>query len=106
MGNFRIFSSAHTHLGVNYICVTGVLNKNRLRKCTITRDKQLKEKEKGNVATLNSAHQAEKQFDFDSGWLEQVSISPLCPCLDLGPFMSDLYDLFLIFIFILFRLIL
>ena len=24
-----------------------------------------------NVATLNSAHQAKKQYNFDTGWLEQ-----------------------------------
>ena len=26
---------------------------------------------KSNVATLNSAHQAKKQCNFDSGWLER-----------------------------------
>ena len=35
-----------THLGVNNIRATGVLNKNRLRKCTITEDKQLQKKER------------------------------------------------------------
>ena len=40
------FTSFHllTHLGVNNIRVTGVLNKNRLRKCTSTGDKELKKK--------------------------------------------------------------
>ena len=36
-----------THLGVNNIPATGVLNKNRLRKCTIIGDKQLQKKERG-----------------------------------------------------------
>ena len=45
-----------------------MLNKSRLRKCTIVGDKQL---QKRNVATLNSAYQAKKQCNFDSGWLEQ-----------------------------------
>ena len=40
---FRLF----THLGVNNIWATGVLNKNRLRKCTIVGDKQLQKKECG-----------------------------------------------------------
>ena len=53
-----------THLGVNKIRTTGVLNKNRLHKCTIIGDKQL---QKRNVATLNSAQQAKKQCNFDSG---------------------------------------
>ena len=35
-----------THLGVNNIRATRVLNKNRLHKCTITRDKQLQKKER------------------------------------------------------------
>ena len=56
------------HLGVNKIWATDVLNKSRLRKCTIVGDKQL---QKRNVATLNSAYQAKKQCNFDSGWLEQ-----------------------------------
>ena len=45
MGN--CFTSFHllTHLGVNNIGATGALKKNRLRKCTIIRDKQLQKKE-------------------------------------------------------------
>ena len=63
-----------THLGVNNIRTVRVLNKNRLRKCTIIGDKQQqkkKKKKKMNVATLSSAHQAKKQCNFDSGWLER-----------------------------------
>ena len=36
-----------THLVVNNIRATRVLNKNRLRKCTIIRDKQLPKKNRG-----------------------------------------------------------
>ena len=63
--SFRLF----THLGVNNICAIGVLNKNRLHKCTIG-DKQL---QKRNVATLNSAHQAKKVEQFWQ-WLEQQQV--------------------------------
>ena len=58
-----------THLWVNDILAAPVINKNRLRKCTLIRDKQLQKKR--NVATLNSAHQAKKQCNFNSGWLER-----------------------------------
>ena len=54
--SFRLF----THLGVNNVRATRVLNKNSLRKCTIIADKQLQKKKKKNVATLNSAYQAKK----------------------------------------------
>ena len=54
--SFRLF----THLGVNNVRATRVLNKNRLRKCTIIAGKQLQKKKKNNVATLNSAYQAKK----------------------------------------------
>ena len=47
-----------THLGVNNIRATGVLSKNRLRKCTIMGDKQPQKKR--NVTTLNSGHQAKE----------------------------------------------
>ena len=46
-----------THLGVNNIQATRVLDKNRLCKETILGDKQPQR----NVAILNSAHQAKKQ---------------------------------------------
>ena len=59
-----------THLGVNNVRATVVLNKNRLSKCTMIGDNQLQDR---NVATLNSAHQAKKavQCNFDSGWIER-----------------------------------
>ena len=50
-----------THVGFNDIRTTGALNKKRLRKCTITRDKPLQKK---NVTTLNNTHQAKKQLKF------------------------------------------
>ena len=62
MDNYFTSFSLLTHVGVNNIRETGVLNKKRLRKCTITGDKQLQKK---NVATLNSAHQAKKQCNFE-----------------------------------------
>ena len=46
-----------TYVGFNNIRATGMFSKNRLRKCTITGDKQ---QQKKNVVTLNSAHQAKK----------------------------------------------
>ena len=62
--SFRLF----TLLGVNNIRATRVLNKNRLWKCPIIGNKQLQKK---NAATLNSAHQGKKHYNFDSGWLER-----------------------------------
>ena len=58
-----------TQLGVNNIRATRVFNKNKLSKCTIIEDKQLLKKERGQC--LKSAHQAKKQCNFDSGWLER-----------------------------------
>ena len=62
--NFEIFmdnyfASFHllTHLGVNKIRASPVVNKSRLCKCTIIGKKQL---QKRNVVTLNSAYQAKK----------------------------------------------
>ena len=52
-----------THLGINNIQATDVLNENRLRKCTIIGDKQLqnkKKKERGHFEQ-RSTHQAKKQ---------------------------------------------
>ena len=69
MGND--FTSFHplSFFGVNNIWAKGVLNKNKLRKCAIIGDKQLQKKQnkkkKWNVDTLNSAHQAKKQYNFD-----------------------------------------
>ena len=44
MDNYFTTFCLLTHLGANNIRATRVLNKNRLRKCTITGDKQLQEK--------------------------------------------------------------
>ena len=55
-------------LEVNNIWATRLLNKNRLSRYTIIGDKQL---QKRNVATLNSAYQAKKECNFNSGWSEQ-----------------------------------
>ena len=55
MNNYITCFRMLTYLGVNNIWATGVLSKNRLRKCTIVGQKQ---PQKRNVDTLNSAHQA------------------------------------------------
>ena len=47
-----------THLEVNKIRATGVLNKNRLRKCTIIRRKQLQKKERGHFKQHTSSKKA------------------------------------------------
>ena len=65
--NYLTFFRLITHLGINNIRATCVLNKNMLRK--ITGDKLLRKKR--SVSTLNSAHQAKKQRNRDSGWLER-----------------------------------
>ena len=55
MGNYFKSFRLRTHLEVNNIRATAVLNKNWLRKYTTARDKQLQKKR--NVATLNkTAH--------------------------------------------------
>ena len=61
--SFRLF----TRLRVNNIWATGVLDKNRLRKCIIG-DKQLEKKGKWPLWT---ALVKQKNCNFDSGWLEQ-----------------------------------
>ena len=53
--SFRLF----IHFGVNNIRATVILNKNRLRKCTIIGKKQLQRKERGHFEQ-RSAHQAKK----------------------------------------------
>ena len=58
-----------SHFGVNNIPATGVLNKNRLCKCTVTGDKQLQKKERDNFEQ-RSAHQAKKQCNLCC-WLER-----------------------------------
>ena len=64
--NYFTYFRPLTHLGVNSILAMGVLNKNRLCKCTITGEKQLQKKR--NVVTLNSAHQDKRQCNYASGW--------------------------------------
>ena len=59
-----------TLLGANNIGATHVLNKSRLRNCTIIGDKQLqKRKERSHFKQRTST---KKQCNFDSGWLEQL----------------------------------
>ena len=58
MDNYFTSFRLLTHLGVNNIRATRVLNKNSLRKVTIIGDKLLQKKR--NVGTLKSAHQAKK----------------------------------------------
>ena len=73
MDNYFTSFRLLTQLGVNNILATPVLNKNRLGKCTIIGDKQLQKKERGH---LNIAHQAKKECNFDSGWLERQQCRP------------------------------
>ena len=55
-----------THLGIKNIQASGVLNKNRLRKCTIIGDKHLEKKKRGHFEQ-RSAHLAKKQCNlYDS----------------------------------------
>ena len=54
MNNYITCFRLLTHLGVNNIWATGVHNKNRLRKCTIARDKQLQKKECGHFGQRTS----------------------------------------------------
>ena len=70
MDNYFTSFCLLTHLGVNNIRVTDVLNKNRLRKCTIIGDKQLQKKKERGHFEQRSAHQAKKQCNL-CGWLEQ-----------------------------------
>ena len=58
---FDIFLTTTTHLGVNNIRVTGVLKNATALQLGRSSCK------KRNVATLNNAHQAKKQCNFDSG---------------------------------------
>ena len=68
MNNYFTSFRLLTLLEVNNIRATRVLKINKLRKCTIIGTNSYKNR---NVATLNSAHQAKKQCNFDSDWLEQ-----------------------------------
>ena len=47
MGNYFTSFRLLTYIGINNVRVTGVLNKNRLRKYTIIGDQQLQKKEPG-----------------------------------------------------------
>ena len=59
MDNYFTSFRLLTHLGVNHIRVTGVLNKNRLCKCTINGDKQLqKNNERGHFEQRTSSKEA------------------------------------------------
>ena len=69
MDNYFTSFRLLTHLGVNSIRAD-VLNKNRLRKCTIIGDKQLQKKKELDHFEQRSAHQAKKQRNL-CGWLER-----------------------------------
>ena len=58
MDNYFTSFRLLTHLEVNNIRTTGVLNKNRLRKCTIIGDKQLQKKECGLFEQRTSSKKA------------------------------------------------
>ena len=60
MNNYFISFGLITHLGVKNIRETGVLNKNRLRKCTIIGDKQLQKNERGHFEQWASRKKAEQ----------------------------------------------
>ena len=77
MDNYFTYFRLLTHLGVNNIRATGMLNKNRLRKGTITGDKQL---QKRNMVTLKSAHQTKKQCNFDQNNSRAVCVASSESC--------------------------
>ena len=58
--SFRVL----THLGVNNISATSVLNKNRLRKCTIVTDKQQQKMEYGHFQQCASSKKKESTFQW------------------------------------------
>ena len=58
MDNYFIFFRLLTHLGVHNSWATSVLNKNRLRKCTISENKQLQKKEYGHFEQHTSSKKA------------------------------------------------
>ena len=71
MDNYFTCFHLLTHLEVNNIRATGVLNKSRLRKWTIIGDKHLQKKERGDFEQ-RSAHQAKKKKQCNlCGWLER-----------------------------------
>ena len=59
MDNYFTSFCLLTHLGVNNIRATGVLNKNRLHKSTITGDKHLQKKERSHFEQCTSSKKAE-----------------------------------------------
>ena len=61
MDNYLTSFRLLTHLEINNIRATRVLNKNRLTNSC----------KKRNMATLNNAYQAKKQCNFNTGWLER-----------------------------------
>ena len=67
--SFRLLTHLTFELTIFGIRVTGVLNKNRLRKCTSIGDKQLQKKERDHFEQRN-AHLAKKHFNL-CGWLER-----------------------------------
>ena len=69
MDNYFTSFRLLTYLGVNNIRATGMLNKNRLRKCTIIGDKQLQKKGRDHFEQ-SRAHQAKKQCNL-CGWLQR-----------------------------------
>ena len=58
-----------THLGVNNIPAIGVLNNNRLSKCTIDGDKQLQKRGRWLLWTVHT--KSKKHDNFEGDWLEQ-----------------------------------
>ena len=58
MDNYFTSFCLLTHLGVNNILMTYVLNKNRLHKCTIIGNKQLEKKERGHFEQRTSNRKA------------------------------------------------
>ena len=60
MDNYFTSFRLLTHLGVNNIRATRVLNKIRLRKCTITGDKQPQKNESGQFEQRTSSKKAVK----------------------------------------------
>ena len=58
MDNYFTSFCLLTHLGVNNILATAMLNKNRLHKCTIIGNKQLQKKEHGHFEQRTSSRKA------------------------------------------------
>ena len=67
MDNYFTSFRLLTHLGVNIIQATRVLNKNRLRKCTIIGDKHLQKKERGYFEQIKSSKKAVQLWQWLDG---------------------------------------